>query len=146
MTMHFENDGKVLCQTKGKKIDCTTDKSLVTCKRCLKKLDPEFKTRPKKNAKIKFEYIVHKKFNHCLKINNDTFLKLGEKLEDPIKMMVVFKAGSMMSTSLKFVGPVISMLTDKELNLLKDWFSAKKEETNNSITINDVKEAFFVEN
>ena len=61
-------------------------------------------------------------------------------------MMVVFKAGSMMSTSLKFVGPVISMLTDKELNLLKGWFSAKKEETNNSITINDVKEAFFVEN
>lgn len=141
---HFENDGKILCGTKGKNPNITNIKDDVTCKRCLKKLEtPSEKTLKKKSKKkLRIYFVENKKFGYCLEINNDALLKLGDNLDDKIGVMIMFKNSGMSSCSMKFTGPVTQMIKTNELNFLREWFFEKRHELNNNLTVLDCKKAF----
>ena len=146
MVIHYKNvDDEIVCKSKAKKISSTTDKALVTCKRCLKKLNAkptDKKPTKKKPIPSKIKYVFDKKLKHCLQINNNAILKLGDDTFERIGTMILFHNRNMVSTSIKFCGPIISILSAKEIKYLRNWFLVKKEETGNKILISDVIEAF----
>ena len=137
--VHYTNG----CGRCGKKSEITDDKDKVTCKRCLKKLETKtekiVKKAKKKNINIKFKN--DKKHGYCLKVNNDAILTLGKDLDSKIGTMMLLKRNGMSSCSIKFKGPVTQMLTNKELNILRNCFSTINND-NGNVTVNDCKEIF----
>jgi len=161
---HFVTKNNIICGTKAKKPLTTEVKELVTCKRCLKKLGivipkKDATQKPKKDATQKpknrtieknqtkrkkplgIHYIKDKKWGHCLKINSNVLLKIGDDLDDKVNVLIIISTEGMMSTSMKFAN-TLQLLKVKEANYLRGWFINHKMHNGGVVYVHEVKEAF----
>jgi|SRR6056297_543796 len=136
---HFKDEnGGVLCKSKGKNINLTDNIKDVTCKRCLKKLE-SVEDIIKPDSEIKFT--EHKKLKYCLSIN-DVFLKIGDNLNDKVTKMILSKDGGIVSTNIRFSGKkVLDILSENDILYLYEWFDKRIME-NKSVYVYECKEFF----
>ena len=135
--IHYKTkNDEIICGTKSKKINSTTKKGEVTCKKCLKKLETKVEKYAKKN-KIKF--IINKKFGPCIEIK-EILLKLGDTFTSEIGLMILLSPLGMTSTSMKLAN-VGHFLSNKDINFLRKMFINLKNE-HGDVSVLHVQEIF----
>lgn len=154
MTVHYTAaENTTLCGTKSKNVPTlTTDKALVDCKRCLKKLNAPVKEVKvaKKNKTVSkgkgnVEYVKHERHGHCLSVGRGTLLRLGKDLNAKVGVMTLGNELGMTSTSMKFAGGAAQLISDNEVEFLRNSFTELKKVNNGVVLVADVVKAFTVE-